>query len=254
MEKTQPDNLDSNANDDEQQAPPPYAVVTSSSATATASGSSSSAVPRQLEKIAPGTKLQDLLGTSQAPIDLHAYRNSRLSGKDVVVTGPDKELAQYYLRFPSKFLSGRWEMVLRRGGPDGPEICQIRKGGSLKDSFTIVWPDGHETVCQKRSHFNTQYEFQAGTEQYRWRADSISKSMYDYTLWRVSEIDLPEKERTPVAHWRTTSAAIHKAGCLLVHPGHEHEIELILAAALGLEGESYCSRPYGLSLMSPPAP
>lgn len=46
----------------------------------------------------------------------------------------------YYLRFPKHFFSSRWELSLRRGGPEGPEIAQIHKGGaSWKDSFEIRW-------------------------------------------------------------------------------------------------------------------
>lgn len=147
-------------------------------------------------------------------------------------------------------------------------MCEIRKGNSLKDSFTVVWPcvflfpasspftrlhvserpssradhlhtcsEGLETECRKRSHFNTQYEFEAGPEKYRWRADSVNKSMYNYTvraflspprvkaecvrylqLWKDCEMELPESERTPVAHWRTAWAAVVKAGCLLINP------------------------------------
>ncbi|KWU43834.1 hypothetical protein RHOSPDRAFT_34634 [Rhodotorula sp. JG-1b] len=221
---------------DDQLFPPPYEATASTSfgtASAAPAPTPNGAV-RAVEKIAPGTKLQDLLGTTQAPIEFHAYRDSKLYGKDVRVLGPDKQTLEFYLRFPRNW-SGRWEMSLRRGSPEGPEVCEIRKGNSLKDSFTVVWPEGLETECRKRSHFNTQYEFEAGPEKYRWRADSVNKSMYNYTLWKDSEMELPESERTPVAHWRTAWAAVVKAGCLLINPAHSHEVELILATALGLE-------------------
>lgn len=131
----------------------------------------------------------------------------------------DSSSGRFYLRFPRNW-SGRWEMSLRRGSPEGPEVCEIRKGNSLKDSFTVVWPyvfpspessrstrlqgslnissrahnvrvysEGLETECRKRSHFNTQYEFE-GSEKYRWRADSLNKSMYNYTV-RTFDLFLP---------------------------------------------------------------
>ena len=83
-----------------------------------------------------------------------------LYGKDDIITGADKQQMQYvparkgafishplthvlpsryYLHFPLKFFSGRWELSLRRGGPQGPEICQILKGGSWSNSVELHW-------------------------------------------------------------------------------------------------------------------
>ena len=72
----------------------------------------------------------------QGPLELHVYRDERLFGKDDIITGPDKQQMLYYLRFPVKFFSGRWDLSLRRGGPDGPEVAHIDKG-TFGDSFDI---------------------------------------------------------------------------------------------------------------------
>ncbi|TKA54784.1 hypothetical protein B0A53_02593 [Rhodotorula sp. CCFEE 5036] len=78
---------------DDQLSPPPYeaAASTSSGTASTAPAPTPNGAVRAVEKIASGTKLQDLLGTTQAPIEFHAYRDSKLYGKDVRVLGPDKQ-------------------------------------------------------------------------------------------------------------------------------------------------------------------
>ncbi|KAG0659151.1 hypothetical protein C6P46_005322 [Rhodotorula mucilaginosa] len=78
---------------DDQLSPPPYEATasTSSGTESNAPAPTPNGAVRAVEKIAPGTKLQDLLGTPQAPIEFHAYRDSKLYGKDVRVLGPDKQ-------------------------------------------------------------------------------------------------------------------------------------------------------------------
>ena len=139
-------------------------------------------------------------------------------------------------QLPQRQLHGR--LAVRFPFPSELSIYEAsRLRPSSRADHLHTCSEGLETECRKRSHFNTQYEFEAGPEKYRWRADSVNKSMYNYTvraflspprvkaecvrylqLWKDSEMELPESERTPVAHWRTAWAAVVKAGCLLINP------------------------------------
>ncbi|KAG0659152.1 hypothetical protein C6P46_005323 [Rhodotorula mucilaginosa] len=174
----------------------------------------------------------------QAPIELHVYKEGALYGKDDIITGADKQQMQYYLHFPLKFFSGRWELSLRRGGPQGPEICQILKGGSWSNSFELHWTStGAVTPVQQMGTFRLRYEFPASQETYCWKSDSWLSSGYQFSLYKSSEVDLPEGQRTTIARW-STSIGFTKDGTLQVNPAFSYELELILATALGLEERS----------------
>ena len=69
---------------------------------------------------------------------------------------------------------------------------EILKHPSAQADSLYTCSEGLETECRKRSHFNTQYEFEAGPEKYRWRADSVNKSMYNYTV-RASLLTSPSQ-------------------------------------------------------------
>ncbi|POY73038.1 hypothetical protein BMF94_3876 [Rhodotorula taiwanensis] len=169
------------------------------------------------------------------PIELHVYKEGSLFGMDDIITGPDKQQMQYYLHFPVKFLSGRWDLSLRQGGPQGPEICQIIKGGSWSNSFEIRWNGGAVTPVQQLGTFRMRYEFPASQEVYIWKSDNLMTSDYHFSLYKSSELGLPKEQRTLIAHWRTSIATFSKDGCLEIHPHFSHEVELILATALGVE-------------------
>ncbi|GAA5956814.1 hypothetical protein JCM8115_003827 [Rhodotorula mucilaginosa] len=165
-------------------------------------------------------------------------REGALYGKDDIITGADKQQMQYYLHFPLKFFSGRWELSLRRGGPQGPEICQILKGGSWSNSFELHWTStGAVTPVQQMGTFRLRYEFPASQETYCWKSDSWLSSGYQFSLYKSSEVDLPEGQRTTIARW-STSIGFTKDGTLQVNPAFSYELELILATALGLEERS----------------
>ncbi|GAA5990410.1 hypothetical protein JCM10908_007358 [Rhodotorula pacifica] len=175
---------------------------------------------------------------SPPPIELHVYKESVLYGKDDIVTGADKQQIQYYLHFPIKFFSGRWDLSLRRGGPEGPEICKILKGGSWSNSFELHWTGtGAVTPVQQTGTFRLRYEFPASQEHYCWKSDSFLSGSYQFSLYKASEIELPEQQRTTIARW-STSIGFTKDGTLQVNPAFSYELELILATALGLEERS----------------
>ncbi|GAA6053552.1 hypothetical protein NBRC10513_000253 [Rhodotorula toruloides] len=171
--------------------------------------------------------------------EYHVYKDGRMWGKDDIITGPDKQVMLYYLHFPVKFFSARWDLSLRRGGPDGQEVCRLVKGGSFSSSFEIIWPAGFSTNCIRQGTFNMRYEFVDTTtgEWYTWKQDSWLTSLYDWSLWKKSEADakVPKERRTLVAHWRTPSFSISKDGTLQINPNYAHLTELILATALGVE-------------------
>ncbi|GAA6019917.1 hypothetical protein JCM8202_001751 [Rhodotorula sphaerocarpa] len=154
-------------------------------------------------------------------------------GQDDIVTGEDKQQILYYLHFPVK-LSGRWNLSLRRNGPQGPEICKIHKGG-WSNSFSIYWDTGAETPCQNVGNFRVHYEFPASSERYRWDPDGLIMTDYHYSLYKAAELELPRTQRTLIARWRTSVGSFTKDGRLELNPQYTHELELILATALGLE-------------------
>ncbi|BGP19829.1 hypothetical protein JCM10213_003138 [Rhodosporidiobolus nylandii] len=171
------------------------------------------------------------------PIEFHVYRSGGLFSKDDVVTGPDKQTVLYHLTFPVKFFSGRWDLTLRRHGPQGQEVCKIAKG-SWGDSFDVTMAvDGKPFRIQRSGVFSPKYLMHnaASTEYYCWQPDGHFIHMYDYSLYKESELDLPKEQRLTIAHWRTPSWAVTKDGTLLIHPDHAFEQELILASALGIE-------------------
>ncbi|KAJ8291900.1 hypothetical protein OF846_004688 [Rhodotorula toruloides] len=174
--------------------------------------------------------------------EYHVYKDGRMWGKDDIITGPDKQVMLYYLHFPVKFFSARWDLSLRRGGPDGQEVCRLVKGGSWSSSFEIIWPAGFSTNCIRQGTFRMRYEFADTTtgEWYTWTQDSVFMSYYDWSLWKKSEADakIPKERRTLVAHWRTPSFSISKDGTLQINPNYGHLTELVLATALGVEERS----------------
>ncbi|BGP35113.1 hypothetical protein JCM10296v2_006943 [Rhodotorula toruloides] len=175
--------------------------------------------------------------------EYHVYKDGRMWRKDDIITGPDKQVMLYYLRFPIKFFSARWDLSLRRGGPDGQEVCRLVKGGSWSSSFEIIWPRaGFSTSCIRQGTFRMSYEFADTTtgEWYTWTQDSVFMSYYDWSLWKKSEADakIPKEQRTLVAHWRTPSFSISKDGTLQINPNFARLAELILATALGVEERS----------------
>ncbi|GAA5933804.1 hypothetical protein JCM3775_000287 [Rhodotorula graminis] len=172
----------------------------------------------------------------QGPLELHVYRDERLFGKDDIITGPDKQQMLYYLRFPVKFFSGRWDLSLRRGGPDGPEVAHIDKG-TFGDSFDISFVNGPQIRCQRTGLISTKYLFQGqgGSAYYCWKSDGHFLSQMNYTLFREDDLELPKEQRRPLAHWRTSNFSFGKDGVLTINPEALNEVELILATALGIE-------------------
>lgn len=77
--------------------------------------------------------------SSLEPTRSRSSRSARRRAKNPLRTALTPTRHRYYLHFPIRFFSGRWELSLRRGGPQGPEICQIRKGGSWSNSFELHW-------------------------------------------------------------------------------------------------------------------
>ncbi|POY73037.1 hypothetical protein BMF94_3875 [Rhodotorula taiwanensis] len=169
------------------------------------------------------------------PITFHVYKEGSFFGRDDIITGPDKQQMQYYLRFPDNWPSGRWNLSLRRGGAEGPEVCQIIKGGSWSNSFKLIWDGGAVTPVQQLGSFRMRYEFRASQEVYCWKSDSWVTSDYHFSLHKSSELELPREQRTLIAHWRTSNG-FSKDGCLEIHPEYSHEVELILATALAVQG------------------
>ncbi|GAA5979228.1 hypothetical protein JCM11641_001967 [Rhodosporidiobolus odoratus] len=188
------------------------------------------------------------------PLEFHVYKSGGACtwSKDDVVTGPDKRTILYHLDFPHTWF-GSWNMSLRRGGSAGPEVCTIKKG-AMGSSFDIslyavspmpnmeILTDslaryGVQTRCQRTGFFRLKYTFGGAnnTEYYIWQPDGMWMRAYDYSLYRESELKLPKEQRKVIAHWRTPSWAVTKDGTLLIHPDHEHEAELILSTALGIE-------------------
>ncbi|GAA6015429.1 hypothetical protein JCM10207_008591 [Rhodosporidiobolus poonsookiae] len=170
----------------------------------------------------------------QPPLEYHVYRDASFFSKDDVVTGPDKQNVLYYLDFPRKFLSNSWDLTLKRGGPQGPQACQIIKG-HFGDSFNITTHG--QTRCQRVGFFRPRYQFggNGNTELYEWRPDGHFIHQKDYSLYKETELNLPEAQRKVIAHWRTPWSTFTKDGTLLIHPEHAYEQELILATALGIE-------------------
>ncbi|GAA5827853.1 hypothetical protein JCM11251_007702 [Rhodosporidiobolus azoricus] len=176
------------------------------------------------------------------PLEFHVYRSGGFFNKDDIITGPDKQTMLYHLDFPNTF-SGRWDLALRRGGPQGPDVCRITKG-MWGDSFEVQMAvDGKVFRCQRTGFFSPKYEFggNGNTEWYIWKPDGMFLSQYDYSLYKVSEMGLPKEQRKVIAHWRTPSFSYSKDGTLLIQPDHAHEQELILATALGIEGGFHTS-------------
>ncbi|GAA5839034.1 hypothetical protein JCM9279_002572 [Rhodotorula babjevae] len=169
-------------------------------------------------------------------LELHVYKDMRLFGKDDIITGPDKREMLFYLHFPVKFFSGRWDLSLRRGGPDGPEVAHIDKG-HFGDSFEVSFVNGPQIKCQRTGLISTKYLFQGanGTAYYCWKSDGYFMSQMNYTLFREADLDLPKEQRRPLAHWRTSYMAFQKDGVLTINPDGMSEVELILATALGIE-------------------
>ena len=201
----------------------------------------------------------------QGALELHVYKDMRLFGKDDIITGPGKQEILFYLHFPVKFFSGRWDLALRRGGPDGPEVAHIDKG-HFGDSFEISFvcvplvllplrvversadpaplararSNGPQIKCQRTGLISTKYLFQGanGTAYYCWKSDGHFMSQMNYTLFREADLELPKEQRRPLAHWRTSYMAFQKDGVLTINPDGMGEVELILATALGIEGAS----------------
>ncbi|GAA5888306.1 hypothetical protein JCM6882_008576 [Rhodosporidiobolus microsporus] len=170
------------------------------------------------------------------PIEFHVYREASWFSKNDIVTGPDKQTMLYHLDFPHTF-SGRWDLSLRRYGPQGPDVCRIVKG-MWGDSFDVTMAiDGKVFRCQREGFFSVRYTFggNGNTEWYTWKPDGHWIHQFDYSLYKASELDLPKEQRKVIAHWRTPSWSINKDGTLLIQPDHAHEQELILATALGIE-------------------
>ncbi|GAA6036254.1 hypothetical protein JCM8097_006860 [Rhodosporidiobolus ruineniae] len=182
------------------------------------------------------------------PIEYHVYRAAGSWGfsLDDIVTGPDKQRILYYLDFPRTW-SGRWDLTLRVGGPQGPPVGNIKKG-AWRDSFDISMAANPQPLrCQRTGFFSARYEFGGNnnTEYYCWKPDGYFARSADYSLYKVSELDLPKEQRKVIAHWRTPTFSISKDGTLLIQPDHAFEQELILATALGVEERARENRQAG---------
>ncbi|BGP43236.1 hypothetical protein JCM10449v2_007264 [Rhodotorula kratochvilovae] len=156
---------------------------------------------------------------SAPPLEFHVYKDARLFGKDDIITGPDKQQMLYYLHFPLRFFSGRWDLSLRRGGPSGPEVCKIEKG-HFGDSFEIIFANGPTQPCVRTGFFNTKYEFAGAgnTAYYCWKADGYWLQQYNYSLYRSDDLKLPKEQRQVLAQWRTPRFTVSKDGTLTISP------------------------------------
>ncbi|KAM0745715.1 hypothetical protein T439DRAFT_330450 [Meredithblackwellia eburnea MCA 4105] len=161
------------------------------------------------------------------PTSFHIYKANTRKCKDDVVMGDDKEVVQYYLRFPAKW-SGKWDMTLTRGGPDGAPVASITKSG-MKSTLHVRMADGFDTDLKKGGVFSSAFTFASsgdGGSVYKWKPAKMMSS--NYVCHNLSNNDT-------VATWRSTLNARKKEGQLLISQHYNRELEVILTTALAVE-------------------
>ncbi|GJN93818.1 hypothetical protein Rhopal_006876-T1 [Rhodotorula paludigena] len=161
-------------------------------------------------------------------LEYHIYKDSRLFGKDDIITGVDKQQQLYHLHFPHTFF-GSWDLALHRGGPAGPHVCQINKGG-WGDSFVVSFSGGPQVQCIRTGFFSNKYEFAGAnnTVWYCWKPDSRLFKLHSFSLYRTEDLKLPRSEREgkALAHFRYTMS-FSKDGQLSISPNGIGSVEIV---------------------------
>ncbi|GAA5888321.1 hypothetical protein JCM6882_008580 [Rhodosporidiobolus microsporus] len=179
----------------------------------------------------------DATGAPPAPaLEFHAYAQGGMINQNLTITGADKQRILYFLKHPTSW-TGKWDLTLRQQGLDGPEVAKISKK-AIKDSFQVVLAsDGQLNAVKKSSLWTQKFEFTGnnGTERYTFQPDGRFARIYCWSLYKVSEMELPKEQRKVIAHWRTPDWAVSKNGTLKIQPDHAFEQDLILAVVLGVQ-------------------
>lgn len=97
--------------------------------------------------------------------------------QDDIITGDDKLHVEYHLVFPRTFF-GAWELVLRQGGPQGPEVCKIVKSG-FSSEMLVVMPNGWKTPLVRGKLFSNSHEYIGfdGETTWKWKTSAMSRDI-----------------------------------------------------------------------------
>jgi hypothetical protein len=122
---------------------------------------------------------------AQGMISLHVYKAPGIWNKDDIITGDDKMTVLYHLVFPRTWL-GDWELILRQGGPSGPEICRIVKS-AFGSEMLVIMPNGWKTPLVRGKLFSSSHEYIGfdGKTTWKWKTSAVGRdiTVSAHNLW-----------------------------------------------------------------------